>query len=189
MGQKGSYREHDVISFFKKHLEPMKDGRGWRIIFADDYAAHKSENVCSLCWERGYVLIVHGGGATPGFQTPDTDLNEEVRRRCGNKEIGFLMEKMRDGQTVPKLTHEECMDLMWEVLCDAELHRKASQGYKKFGQSIDLHGKEDNQTVREAAKCWNEGTTDGHPDMRHKTNAEIADVAEHFADEHIVWSE
>ena len=32
--------------------------------FADDYPAHKIENVWQLCVERGYVLIVHGGGTT-----------------------------------------------------------------------------------------------------------------------------
>ena len=99
-------------------------------------------------------------------QTPDTDLNEEVRRRYGNKETAVLMEKMRHGQTVPKLAHKECMELMHSVLCDKELHRKAAQGYKKVGQSIDLHGKEDNLIVREAATYWNEQTTDGYHTMR-----------------------
>ena len=66
------------------------------------------------CGHTGrYVLIIHGGGATPVAQTPDTDLNEDVRRLYGNKECALLMEKMRYGQTVPKLSHEECMDLMW----------------------------------------------------------------------------
>ena len=75
---------------------------------------------------------------------------------------------------MPKLTHEECMDLMWEVLSDEELHRKETLGYKKVGQSIDLHGREDNQIVREAATFWNAETTDGHPNMRSNINAEHA---------------
>ena len=55
--------------------------------FADDYSAHKTENVWQLCGERGYVLIVHGGGTIVVAQTQYTDLNEEeVRRRYGNKE-------------------------------------------------------------------------------------------------------
>ena len=47
---------------------------------------------------------------------------------------------MHYGQIVPKLSHEECMDLMLSVLSDADLHKRAAQGYKKVGQSIDLHG-------------------------------------------------
>ena len=82
----------------KAHLEEWKEGRDWRIIFADWYSAHRSENVFELCWSRGYVLILHGGGATPVAQTPDTDWNEEVRRLYGNKESAVLMENMRQGQ-------------------------------------------------------------------------------------------
>ena len=93
-------------------------------------------------------------------------MNEEVRRRYGNKECALLIDNMRYGQTVPKLTHEECMDFVWEVLSDVELHRKAALGYKKVGQSIGLHGREDNQIVREAATFWNTETTDGHPNMK-----------------------
>ena len=188
MSAKGSYREHDVIAFLKHHLEPWTEGRDWRILFADDYRAHKTENVFHLCWERGYVLIVHGGGATPVAQTPDTDLNEDVRRRYGNKESALLMEKMRYGQVVPKLSHEECLDLMWDVLSDADLHRQAAQGYKKVGQSIDLHGSEDNQIVREAGQFWNEVTTDGFPNMRAKVEAEMADVQENYEAGHIKWN-
>ena len=88
------------------------------------------------------------------------------------------MEKMRYGQIVTKLSHEECMDLMWGVLSDADLHKRAAQGYKKVRQSIDLHGSEDNQIVREAAKFWNEVTTDGFPNVRAKVDAEMADVQE-----------
>ena len=188
MSEKGSYREHDVISFLKKHLELWHHGRQWRFLFADDFSAHKTENVWLLCWERGYVLIIHGGGATPVAQTPDTDMNQGVRLAYGNRESAVLMEKMRHGQTVPKLDHEECMNLMHSVLCDKEVHMKAAQGYKKVGQSIDLHGKEDNLVVREAGTFWNEKTTDGYQNMRQRLNAEMADVAEDFAAGHISWT-
>ena len=86
MSDSGSYKESDVVTFLKAHLEEWKEGRDWRVIFADWYSAHRTENVFELCWSRGYVLILHGGGATPVAQTPDTDLNEEVRRLYGNKE-------------------------------------------------------------------------------------------------------
>ena len=73
----------------------------------------------------------------------DTDLNEHVRRDYGNKEARLLLEKMRAGQAIPNITHEECMLLMLEVLSDAQLHKRAAEGFKKVGQSIDLRGKED----------------------------------------------
>ena len=136
MSESGSYREHDVIALLKRHLEPWMEGRDWRIVLADDYRAHKSENVFHLCCECGYVFIVHGSGATPVAQTPDTDLNEDVRRRYGVKESALLLEKMRYGQTVPSLSHEECMDLMLDIMSDMDLHKQGAQGYKRLAKAL-----------------------------------------------------
>ena len=153
----------------------------------DDYSAHKTKNVWSVCWSRGYVRMLHGGGATPCGQTPDTDLNEHVRREYGNKEVHLLLERMRCSQVVPKLTHEECMLLMLEVLSDPALHKQASEGYKKVGQSIDLYGKEDELVCREAGVFWREETTDGYASMRPKINDELAAVADEFESGGITW--
>ena len=54
--------------------------RRWRIALADDFGPHKTDNVFRLCWQRGYVMMAHGGGQTLVTQTPDTDLNRHVRR-------------------------------------------------------------------------------------------------------------
>ena len=189
VGPKGSYREHDIIEWLQKHLDPWRDGRDWRIYLCDDYAAHKSENIWNLCWSRGYVRIVHGGGVTPIAQTPDTDLNEHVRRMYGNLESRLLLEKMRNGQVVPKLTHEECMELMLEVLRDDELHKRASAGYKKVGQSIDLFGTEDLLVRREARGFWDEEATDRLPNMRATLHAELAAVADEFETGGLTWCE
>ena len=82
-GPKGSYRERDIIELLKKRLEPWRPGRRWHALLADDYMAHKSDHVFQLCWSRGYVVLSHGGGNTPVAKTPDTDLNEHVRRQYG----------------------------------------------------------------------------------------------------------
>ena len=81
------------------------------------------------------------------------------------------------------------MDLMWSVLSDADLHKRAARGYKKVGQSIDLHVSEDHQIVREAAKFWNEVTTDGLPNMRAKVDAEMAGAEENCEARHIKWNQ
>ena len=89
-------------------------------------------------------------------QTCDTDLNQHVRREYGVREAVMLINKMRDGAVVPKLTNEECMDLMLGVLSDPGLHARAAEGYKKTGQSIDMHALEDDLICREAAvSCTN----------------------------------
>ena len=80
---KGSYREQDVISLLDKHLEPWGRRRDWRIIWADGYSAHITQHVRNLAWSRGYIIMIHGGGATPVAQTSDTTLHEDVRREYG----------------------------------------------------------------------------------------------------------
>jgi len=184
---KGSYRELDVIDFLKKHLEEWRGDRDWRILLADDFAAHKTRNVFNLAWSRGYVILIHGGGATPVAQTPDTDLNQHVRREYGMREARMLVDKMRGGEVVPKLSNEQCMELMLEVLSDPGLHVRAAQGYKKTGQSIDLHGQEDCLICREAAVFWNEETTDGQVNMRCRVDNELATVAEEIRSGRLTW--
>ena len=116
-------------------------------------------------------------------QTPDTDSNEHVRGRYGNKK------KMRMGLTVPSLTHGQCLTLMLEVLSDLDLHRHPAQGYKTVWQSIDLHGREDALIVREAGECWREETSNKrHSSMRPWLNGEIAAVAGHYDAGDIAWN-
>ena len=122
-------------------------------------------------------------------QTPDTDLNEHVRREYGNRECAHLMEKMRAGQLVPKLTHEECLEIMFQVLSDFALHEHASNGYKKVGQSVKLDGSEDAEICREAGVFWNEPTTDGYANMRAKVDAQLTAVAEEFNDGSLPWTQ
>ena len=97
---------------------------------ADDFGPHKSANVFNLCWQRGYVMVVHGGGATPIAQTPDTDLNQHVRREYSAKEGAELIHLMRSGQVVPCPSKETCIQMMGEVLSKKALHVQASRGYK-----------------------------------------------------------
>ena len=104
MGPHGSYCEQDNIDFLQTHLEPWTEGHDWRIRLADDFAAHKTDNVWALAWSRGYVLLIHGGGATPVGQTVDTDLHEHVRKGYCDKEAALLVEKLRANQVVPRLT-------------------------------------------------------------------------------------
>lgn len=185
---KGSYCEQDVIEFLKKHLDEWEEGRDWRILLADDYSAHKTENVRHLAWSRGYILIIHGGGNTPVAQTCDTDLNQHVRGSYSTRETQLLLEKMRFGETVPRISHEESLMIMFEILSDPALHQRGSEGYKKTGQSVDLYGKEDGLICREAGEFWNETTTDGYPGMRARIDVDLAAVADEIRTKGIVWS-
>ena len=95
---------------------------------ADDFSAHLSPQVFRLCWSRGYVFIAHGGGVTPVVQTPDTDLNQHVKREYTAAETVEFMRQMREGVCVPRCRPEQCMDIMVEVMSNMQLHLRASEG-------------------------------------------------------------
>ena len=183
----GSYKEHDVIVFLDEHLEPMYEGRQWRILLADDYSAHKTDNVKRLAWSRGYILLLHGGGVTPILQTVDTDLNEYVRAEYGAREANVLINKMREGSVVPRITPEESLDLMLDILSDPALHIRAAEGYNSTGLNVALDGGQDGLICREAATFWWEHTSDGYENMRAKLNAELAAVAEEVEAGELPW--
>ena len=154
----GSYTSDDILNFLETHLpaNPELRARKWRIMFADDFAAHKTDAVRRLCWERGYVLIVHPGGATPFTQTCDTDLNQHVRRDYVALETAELIQHFQQGEVVPKLTPETMIDLMVEVLSVQSVHTRAAQGYKKTAVAVSLDGEHDEQIEREAKEFWDE---------------------------------
>ena len=77
---------------------------------------------------------------------------------------------------------------MLDTLANPPLHRRASEGYKKAGQSIDLYGSEDALICREAAVFWHEETSDGYTSMRARIDSELAAVADEIATGGITWS-
>ena len=168
--ERGSYRECDVLSFLEKHLPEMSPGRDWRIILADDFSAHKTENVFRLCWNRGYVLLIHGGAATSVAQTVDTDLNQHVKREYVARESQELIRQARMGAVMPSIKKETSIDVIVEVLSNRKLHLDAAKGYKRTGASICLEGKEDHEVCREAGEYFR------GLGMREKINREVAAV-------------
>ena len=129
--EKGSNREDDILEFLDRHLPAMTPQlRRWRIALADDFGPHKTDNVFRLCWQRGYVMIPHGGGP-PVTQTPDTDLNQHVRREYTALESAYIIEQIRKGVAVPKIPQTKRMDMMIIVLSNVSLHLHAADGYKQ----------------------------------------------------------
>ena len=155
-GPKGSYRQEHILEFLEKHLPVKTQSRRWRIALGDDFSAHKTENVGRLCWQRGYVMMLHPGGATPITQTVDTDLNQHVKREYSVLESLAILDHMRKGMAVPKLAPTECVDMMVQVLSDPQIHLRAADGYKKTGATVALDGSEDHLIVREAGEFFRE---------------------------------
>ena len=84
------------------------------------------------------------------MQTPDTDLNQHVKREYTSVETGELLRQINNGICVPTLRQEQCIDIMVGVLENIELHLKAADGFLKTGLAVALDGSQDQLIVREA---------------------------------------
>ena len=80
-GPSGSYREEDILRFLTKWCEPWSATRKWEFILLDAYAPGLTNNVQRLCWQRGYIVVTHGGGASMICQTNDTGLHRSTVRQ------------------------------------------------------------------------------------------------------------
>ena len=177
-----SYKEPDILDFLATHLPDMSGTRQWRIIIADDYSAHHSQKIFNLCWSRGYVLILLGGGITPVIQTCDTDLNQAVKREYTLKESEVFVQQMQDGFSVPSCTPECCIEMMADVLMNMPLHYAAAEGYIKTGLTVALDGSEDHKIVREASVFFRERG------MRRKINLAVNHVRREYDAGRLPWS-
>ena len=123
-----------------------------------------------------------GGGVTPVVQTPDTDLNQHVKRAHTAVETAELLHQIRDGVRVPTCRPERCIDMLVDVLSGMALRVHAAGGYLRTGMRVALDGSEDGFIVREAAVFWHERQ------MRAKINAAVADIPEEVAAYRLQWS-
>ena len=123
----------------------------------DAYAPGLTDHVQRLCWNRGYICVTHGGGASSVAQTNDTDHHLHVRKRFIELQTDLMIKKARRmGGGLVDLTPEENTGIMIQVMSDKSLHLQASKGYKSTGTTVALDGTEDCNICREAKEFWQE---------------------------------
>lgn len=121
----------------------------------DSYEPQKTEAVKRLCWSRGYVVVIHGGGATSITQPNDTDLHQHLRRIYTEKESADMVKMAREHPgKIPLARPENCIDWMIASWRDPKLHAAACRGFKYTGITNALDGSEDQFICREAKEFW-----------------------------------
>ena len=185
-GTSESYKEEDILEFLEKWLKKWPHGdnrRRWEIFVLDAYAPGLTRNCQHKCWERGYVLIWHGGGSSMVTQTNDTDLHQEVRKRfVAAQEVLQVRKMQKEEGGVAEESREDNLKIMIDVMRDPELHIKAAKGYKRTGTTVSLDGQEDHLIVRDAKAFWDEN------DMRNKITSAVADVERRWNDGTLKWN-
>ena len=72
------------------------------IYVLDDYAVHLMPEVRQGFWNRGYILVIIGGGITGFAQVIDTHLHKPLKSEYRKKESKLMLEK------ITKTTHKKC---------------------------------------------------------------------------------
>jgi len=173
-GPKGSYREEHVLAFLERHLLPWNESRRWRVMLMEAYGPQMSDNVRRLCWSRGYVVIIHGGGATGVTQVNDTDCHQHLRREYVAVETQHMVDESRL-RSCPVPKPENCITWMASIWMRGKMHVDATRGFKYNGITNALDGSEDHLIVREAKEFWSSlNVHDRRCQALHDAQVEIA---------------
>lgn len=152
---KGSYNMQDVIRLLERHLQPWGPGRRWRILLADAYRPHMTPEVWMLCFSRGYVLLVIGGGCSGSVQVPDTHLHMPLSSGYQNSEMILLAALMEQRPTgLPTMDRGDCVRILANLYGQSHMHEKASVGFKHNYLSNALDGTEDHLGRSELSTLW-----------------------------------
>ncbi len=172
----GSYKESDVLTYLETVLPAKTPDRPWMLLLLDSYAAQTTDAVRRLAWERGFVVCIHGGGATGISQPNDTDLHQEMKRLYIELESADAVEQQRlrpSGVPVPR--KQDCISWLASIWGMPELHEAAARGFKKVGLANALDGSEDALICREALQFWEElGMAAIRQEVMHDVDVEVA---------------
>ena len=87
--------------------------KDFAIYVLDDYAVHLMPEVRKALYQRGYVLVLMGGGATGFIQTNETDLHHHLKSHYRNEKMTLMLKKLEvDKNKVPAPNREEMINVL-----------------------------------------------------------------------------
>ena len=87
--------------------------KDFAIYVLDDYAVHLMPEVRKALYQRGYVLVLMGGGITGFIQANDTDHHHHLKSHYRNEEMALMLKKLEvDKNKVPAPNREEMINML-----------------------------------------------------------------------------
>ncbi|MCP4005688.1 MAG: hypothetical protein GY725_15975, partial [bacterium] len=187
-GEKASYRLPDVLEFLRKILpiHPAPAGGNvarWSIMMCDAYSAHLDPAVADVCWDRGSVLVYHGGGTTGATQVNDTHLHQPLSTVYQDLEQRIAMEQLSVApHACPKRDRDDCVVDFAAVWQQRHIHHTAVRGHKHNFLTNALDGSEDHLASTSLTSIWN---AVGMPVLRDRL---IESVCSDFESGRLSWT-
>ena len=178
----GSYNTDDMVRYLDRHLEEWGPNRQWRILSLDAYAPHNDAAIDYMAWQRGYVVVRVGGGATGVVQVPDTHLHGDLSREYMDREMKDTVYKMQLFGGLPTRTRTDCLHDVILVYNKPCMHVKAARGHWDNMMSNALDGSQDHLGRGSAKELWDK------IHMRDYRTQVLADVREAHAAGELTWS-
>ena len=140
-----------VIVPFRTHAENYKKftyrfnpftQKAFAIYVLDDYAVHLMPEIRKALYERGYILILMGGGITGSISANDTDLHKRLKALHREEEINLMLRMLEaDKSKIPSPNRENMIKMLmnsWDATAT-----DFSQVFKKLFVTNKLDGSED----------------------------------------------
>ena len=111
-------------------------------IYVDDYAVHLMPEIRKALYERGYILILMGGGITGHIQANDSDLHKRLKVLYREEEMNVMLKMLEAVKSKIPYPNRENMIKMLMNSWDA-ITADFSQVFKKLFVTNKLDGSED----------------------------------------------
>ena len=116
--------------------------KGFAINVIDDYAVHLMPEIRKALYERGYILILVGGGVTGFIQANDTDLHKRLKALYREEEMNLMLKMLEtDKSKIPSPSRDNMIKMLmssWDAITTDFL-----QIFKKLFVTNKLDGSED----------------------------------------------
>ena len=116
--------------------------KNFAIYVLDDYAVHLMPEVRKALYNRGYILIVMGGGITGFIQANDTDLHRRLKAFYRHEEMDLMLQMLQiDKNKVPSPKREDMVKMLLSAW--REVPNNFADVFKKLFVTSALNESED----------------------------------------------
>ena len=148
-----SYWEENMlktISNLPNHFN-LYTQKGFTIYVLDDYAVHLMPEIWKAYYQRGYVLVVMGGGKAGFIQANGTDLHRHLKGKYRSKEMELMLKKLEvDKNKVSSPSWENMVQMLLDSWKENEVHHLFV--FKKLFVTNNFDGTEDYLVLKKLFK-------------------------------------
>ena len=116
--------------------------KNFAIYALDDYPVHLMPEIRKALYNRGYILILMGGGTIGFIQANDTDLHRFLKAFYRHEEMDLMLQRLQiDKKKVPSPKREDMVKML--LFAWREVPNNFADVFKKLFVTSALNGSED----------------------------------------------